>query len=199
MKQRNDGNGKSIIGRQGCNVPIDRHDEYFTALCVLAGLETPVEHCGFYELMSQLYHIEFIWSVPNDDNRALDALKLRETYCKKGTTLDDDCCSLLEMLLALAQRCDDELMYNPIDGNRSSTWFWMMLTNLGLNKFRDRSFEEAWNANDVTGITDIFMDREYNSHGIGGIFPLKGKCKDQTEIELWYQMNTYLMENPDLE
>jgi len=172
-------------------------DEYLTALCVLAGLETPIENCCYLELMTQLYNIEYIYSVPNDDNRALDGLALRSRI--KSDSMVGEPCSLLEMLLSLARRCEDDLLYNPRKGDRSVDWFWMMLRNLGLSKFRDSTFGTAWKADDITGITDIFMDREYDWYGVGGIFPLKGRCKDQREVEVWYQMSAYLLEHPELE
>jgi hypothetical protein len=169
------------------------NDSYFGVLCELAGLDSPIERCGYYELMNQLYHTEFIWSVLNDDNRSSDGLKLREKY---GFVQEDVPCSLLEMLMALAIRCEDEILYSPTYGNRSKDWFWMMMTNLGLNKMRDLSFNKAWNNDDVTGICDVFMDREYgySGHG-GGLFPLKHPHKNQTEVEIWYQLSTYLLEN----
>jgi len=169
-----------------------KDDKYFEELCKLAGLETPVDSCGYFELMSQLHRIEFIWSVPNDDNRALDGLSLRER-CRGQSNKEP--CSLLEMLIALAIRCEEEIMYDPEKGDRSADWFWMMMTNLGLNRFRNGSFKEAWNADDVLGITDILIDREYNWQGNGGLFPLKDVCKDQVEVEIWYQMSAYLLEN----
>jgi len=174
------------------------HNSYFTALCTLAGLETPVEHCCYFELMSQLYMTPFRWSVEYDDNRANDGVMLREKYMENDELDEDEPCNLLEMLVALARRCEDDLMYNPRFGNRSVDWFWMMLTNLGLNKFRDNSFEEAWNYTNVTKIVDKFMDREYNSKGVGGLFPLRGPCKNQINVELWYQLGTYIQEHPEL-
>jgi hypothetical protein len=173
------------------------NDAYFGVLCDLAGLESPVDNCGYFEVMNRLYHTEFYWTVPNDDNRASDGLKLREKY---GFVQEDLPCNLLEMFLALAIRCDDEIMYNPTDGDRHTDWFWMMMTNLGLSKYRDRSFGKAWGHDDITDILDIFMERRYgfSGHG-GGLFPLKDPRKNQTDVEIWYQLSTYLLEHPELE
>ena len=174
-------------------------DTYLSVLCGLVGLKEPIESSSYYELMRELYNIEFYWSVPNDDNRALDGIRLREKYCYNSNIsagiMQEEPCSLLEMLIALARRCDDELMYNSTDGNRSVDWFWMMLTNLGINRFRDSSYGDAWVDNDVIGITDKLLDREYSEKGKGGLFPLKYAREDQREVEIWYQMNEYLIEN----
>jgi len=39
--------------------------------------------------------------------------------------------------------------------------------------------------------------RRYSKTGKGGLFPLKHPKKDQTEVEIWYQMQQYVMENFD--
>lgn len=176
---------------------VSKDDAYFGVLCDLAGMVAPaVEECGYFELLQHLYNTEYYWTVPNDDNRSADGLKLREKY---GFVQEGVPCNLLEMFMALAIRCDEEIMYNPKDGDRSKDWFWMMLTNLGLNKFRDRSFEEGWNNDDVARICDTFMNREYVFSGHnGGLFPLKHPRQDQTGIEIWYQMSAYLLENYEI-
>jgi len=53
---------------------------------------------------------------------------------------------------------------------------------------------------------DRWMSRQYDSHGRGGIFPLKsipefyesGEFPNQNRLELWYQMQLYLAENYDI-
>lgn len=166
--------------------------DYFRVLCDVAGLKHPVEKSGYELLMKKLYNTEFHWSVPNDDNRALDGINLRDRF---GWTLEGKECSYLEMLVALALRCEEELMYEPEEGDRTEHWFWMMMRNLGLDRCRDDSFEDSWTMSDVTYVTENMMSREYNRNGIGGLFPLRHPRKDQRKIEIWYQMNDYLMEN----
>ena len=172
------------------------NDVYFGILCDLVGLDGPVEQCGYFELLYQLYRTEFYYSVPNDDNRALDGVRLRDKY---GFPAVDMPCNLFEMLVALAIRCDDDILYSAEEGDRSKDWFWMMLTNLGLNKFKDRSFGKAWGNDDITKICDDFMDRKYSYDGVGGLFPLRGANKDQTKVEIWYQLSAYLLEHPELD
>ena len=174
------------------NNEMDITDAYFEKLCNVAGLRNPIEHCGYFEVMHQLFRTEYYWSVPNDDNRGADGLKLRERY---GYPEVESECSLLEMLLGLAVRCHEEIMYDPSKDYKQEDWFWMMLTNLGLNRMRDISFGDAWVENDVTGICDVFMDREYARNGRGGLFPLKAPREDQTKVEIWYQLSAYLLEN----
>ena len=47
----------------------------------------------------------------------------------------------------------------------------------------------------VDNIIDTFLDRDYEANGDGGLFPLLAPQEDQTEVELWYQLSAYYMEN----
>jgi hypothetical protein len=175
---------------------IKANDVYFEVLCGLIGLEAPVEKCGYFELLYQLYRTEFYYSVPNDSNRALDGIRLRDKY---GFPSVNSPCNLFEMFLALSIRLDEDILYNPENGDRSKDWFWMMMTNLGLNKFKDRSFRSGWEYIDVDSICNKFMERDYSYDGLGGLFPLKEAKKDQREVEIWYQLSTYLLNHPELD
>ena len=172
------------------------NDVYFGILCKLVGMTEPVEECQYFELLYQLYRTEFYSIVPNDDNRALDGIKLRDKY---GFPKVNVGCNLFEMLVALAIRCDEDILYNPEKGDRSKDWFWMMMTNVGLNKFRDRSFGEGWEYEDVEQICLKLMNRDYTYDGKGGLFPLKDARKDQRDTEIWYQLNAYSLEHSELE
>jgi hypothetical protein len=38
------------------------------------------------------------------------------------------------------------------------------------------------------------VNREYDPDGRGGLFPLDGTHANQREVELWYQMQAYIIE-----
>lgn len=145
---------------------------------------------GYQKLMLALYSEDFYWSVANDGNRAGDGEELRITYedetglfCdKKGP------CSVLEMMLALAIDCENYIMYDPDEGNRTSVWFWSMIENLGLDILDDWSF----NVDQFDKIMRVFLDRKYDKDGYGGPFFIDHFEKDMRKIELWYQLNYYL-------
>lgn len=134
-----------------------------------------------------LYHQNFYSILPNDDNREMDGLKLREEF---GIQIDVEC-SMLEMLIALAQRLD-YIVYNQNYGNRVGKWFWMMIENLGFDPV-DISDERNNGRN--YGILRRFLERRYNHSGRGGLFPLKRPVKDQRNVEIWYQMMDYISQN----
>ena len=43
-------------------------------------------------------------------------------------------------------------------------------------------------------ILNIWLERRYDEDGKGNIFPLKDPIKDQKTVEIWYQMQSYLLE-----
>lgn len=136
---------------------------------------------------------DFIWSVANDDNRAADGLVLRSTFMDdenwNSRPFDDSPCTVLEMLIALANRIDNDIMW---DGENDNTekWFWEMVENLHMD----------WhNSKDIRIKINNFLNRRYDVNGVGGIFPLKQNTyQDQREIEIWYQAQSYLMENYEI-
>lgn len=153
---------------------------------------------GYSELLFFLYYTEFYWVVRRDRNRAEDGLDLRERY-EHETGLYCDLygpCNVLEMLVALAIRCENDLMYmyDPELGNQTSRWFWMFLENLGLLKFDDGNFEP----DEISDILFNFMDRNYGFHGEFCAFSddLDAENYDPEfeKIELAYQMNYYIKE-----
>lgn len=144
-------------------------------------------------LTAQLYQKEFIWSIPNDDNRLADGLDLRDEFVQTtGAECDHawlgEACSVLEMLVALCRRIDSESVHD------SYYWFWKIIDNLHLGSFVDDNYSD-----DVQlAVEDTFnrvLDRTYDANGDGGLFPLKHPNQDQTKVELWYQMSAYLLEN----
>lgn len=129
-----------------------------------------------------------------DENRAADGVALRDEYLKTIGRIsvgpqDDLPCSILEMLIALAMRCNDWVICD-VD-NHYSEWFWTFLNNLGLKKFDNHHFNEAL----VDRILSDWLDRRYSFDGAGGLFPLRNPETDQTRVEIWGQMGYYLNEN----
>lgn len=143
----------------------------------------------------QLYEKEFVWFVPNDDNRVSDGLALREEFIRdSGLEPSDEWssmgCSMLELLVALSRR-----MCWVMDGEPDD-FFWEMITNIGLQHYSDeyyramQSYSEA-----VDEALDRVIWRTYDYTGNnGGLFPLFEPDTDQTKTELWFQMQAYAME-----
>jgi hypothetical protein len=132
-----------------------------------------------------------------DEDRAGDGISMRYRYAiteheheDPDAIIDqlDGPCTVLEMLVALANRCEEEIMDNPNIGNRTSQWFWGMITTMGLGAMTDNAFDDVM----VYDILDRFMAREYEPDGRGGLFRLRGCPIDLREIDIWCQLSWYL-------
>jgi hypothetical protein len=147
-------------------------------------------------LLSYLFDTPFRWSykIPTDANRARDGQLLRDRYANDtgDYILYEDKkepCSVLEMLVALCMRVEEEITGEP--GNEHpERWFWEIMKNLGLYSMTDGNFDEGR----IITILDIWMKRKFRADGFGGAFPVKGCTKDQRLISIWDQMNLYLNE-----
>lgn len=140
-------------------------------------------------LLEKLYDTTFRWSVEMDKNREIDGLALRDQVMGYANAMDEPC-NVLEMLIALAQRCENDIMQDDTCGDRTYKWFWLMIDNLGLSSMTDKNYDE----NIVTHILSDFLDRKYDANGNGSIFYVHGSHKDLREVELWYQMCWFLNE-----
>jgi len=146
----------------------------------------------YWSLLRQLHAKEFVWFVPNDDNRVMDGKDLRygfleaigEDHFHHPTFMTLEC-SILEMLIALARR----LSFNG--GGASQEWFWHLMNNLGLRGCNDA---EPGPPEVIDHILNRVIERTYNYDGSGGLFPLKETNVDQRSVEIWYQMTSYLIE-----
>lgn len=167
--------------------------EYFHYLCNLMRIDLP-EHEMYKRLMSELYDIDFFWVLPMDENRDIDALSLRRRFFNEYGI---DICmlnsfprSVLEVLCAFSERIECDVMGEPGE-EEIEKWFWIMLDNLGLDRFDDDHFVPRI----VRYKIDIWLNRKFKSNGSGGIFPLKNGKNDQKKVDMWYQMQNYLNEN----
>lgn len=168
--------------------------KYYDFLCDIIGKSNK-----YSILLSILHEMPFYSLIPNDDNRGEDGKQLRENFINQGglqslsvSQIFTDDCSVLEMLIGLSFRLEFETMSSRWE-KLPREWFWILIDNLGLSDYTD---EMARNCTDeIYDKVRIFLDRRYKGNGEGGLFPLKRANKDQRRIEIWYQMNGYIIEN----
>ena len=153
-----------------------------------------------------LFRTEFKARNDFDKNRIADAKILREDYAllcsryRNYAAIDSPGVSFLEVMIALCQKFDTDVMMTDKREDRSKEWFWLMLKNAGLDIYVDSGFndpddEEANPYMVCQSILQIINDREYDEDGKGGFFPLKHPKYNQKNRELWYQMHEYFLEN----
>lgn len=166
-------------------------DRYLTWLYgQVAVVRTRKSSRTYWNLFRQLFSTEFVWFVPNDDNRAEDGRELRcEWATNTAAEVDPNWlslgCSFLELLIGLSRRLAFET-----DGD-ACNWFWHLINNLGLQGFHDRS---NFSPEAVEAITCRVIWRTYEPNGNGGLFPLQHTSKDQRRVEMWYQLSEYLLQ-----
>jgi hypothetical protein len=142
---------------------------------------------SYDDLFEKMHNLEFVWTVPNDDNRVQDGLDLRPEYANgKVSDLVLEGVTFLEVLVALSRRLEFTA------GGEARQWAWRLLKNLRLHKSSD-PLTEARDSR-VRDILDAVIWRTYERDGRGGFFPLHNPAEDQTKVEIWYQMNAYVIE-----
>lgn len=148
---------------------------------------------SYWHLVETIFRIEFLWSVPNDDNRIEDGLELRGEFLTAIKEEGDEQfltigCSVLEMFVALCRRAEFESTHDVY------WWFRRILDNLNLGPFVDDQFDDQVRMV-IQDAFQVVINRSYRHDGVGGMFPLRGTDQDQRELELWYQMSSYILEN----
>lgn len=153
-------------------------------------------------LLRKLEEREFYWSVPNDDNRAADGKYLRIEFQDEigdGSYFKniDAPCTVLEMMIGVAERMDD-VLYDSECGPRIDVWFWEIIENLGLSKSTDLEISEHGDFGNQyidSAITQL-LERTFGRNGVGSMFPIyKNVSKNQRTSEIWDEMNDYITEN----
>ena len=149
-------------------------------------IETPADRT-YWGLFERMHNFEFVWFVPNDDNRIQDGLDLRQEFLNGSRPkIKLEGVTMLEIVVALSRRAAF------IGGGREGWWAWQLIKNLKLNKMSDPLTEQQ--AQRIDDILYAVVWRTYERNGKGGFFPLKDALEDQTKVEIWYQLNTYVIE-----
>lgn len=168
--------------------------DYLLYLIWRGGLQRFTKYGRLFDI---LHHIKFEVVLDRDDNREEDGCDLRNEYnVPNGFSVSVDeafyarQCSVLEMLIALAIRVDDEIIGDPAE-EHPERFFMEMIKNLKLDRFKGEHYE----SDDVIKIIRKWMSREFNRDGYGSPFPVKYDHRDQRELEIWDQMNSYISEN----
>lgn len=176
--------------------PDDRYFEWLYGLIGSVRNRNPAR--SYWELAKVLYSTEYIWLVSNDDNRVEDGKELRlEFIDERGSDGVDPQwmnlgCSTLEMLIALSRRAAFESRTEPVE------WFGIFLRNLELVELTDAHWQPGRTSAMVDSKLETLIFRNYSPTGDGGLFPLTSPGTDQRKVELWYQLASYLQENPTL-
>lgn len=157
----------------------------------------------YHALMQRLNRTMYWYIKALDQNRATDGVMLRYKFVQLGLkksvdrafdivsrVFGEDPPSVLEVLVALAIRCETSIMSNG-ETNRTAEWFWNMIVSLDLHNMDNRGFDEAY----VNMCVNGWLLELYNTDGSGGLFTLTNpKDIDMRQLDIWKQMNAWLIE-----
>lgn len=164
-----------------------------------------VDGIEYRGVLWRLFITVFHWDIAMDKNRASDGLKLRDKFNARDVDIDRvfknrDDVSVLEVLIAMSIRCEEDIMRMNGAGDRTIEWFWLMLDNLELysigleNDLHDEVYQ-ASTEDYIENVLTRFMNRNYNFDGSnGGLFIVKHPRRDMREVDLWMQLNWWLVE-----
>lgn len=168
-------------------------EKYFNWIKTLVAMP---DRKGYDMLLHYLFETPFEYILPMDENRYEDGIDLRfrfgydcgYDYSYISDELDKDPCSVLEMMAALALRCEENLMDDPDIGNRTGQWFWSMVDSMRLSDNDDAHFDILR----VQISVDDMLNRTYSYDGEGGLFTNRDTTIDQRDIEIWDQAMAYM-------
>lgn len=152
----------------------------------------------YRKLLMHLHSVDFDYIMPMDGNRAENGTDLRYRFGYEheyegpmiASYLDDRPCSVLEMMVALALHCEEHIMYDPDEGNRTGRWFWDMVASLGLTRMNDLYFDRNY----TDEVIERFLRRNFKRNGEGGLFTVQNVKYDMRTREIWYQLCDYVNE-----
>lgn len=162
------------------------------------------EAVSYGRLFAYLYETPFIPHMKEDENRADDGVGLRYRFSlsyglddprewsyrrSDYPTIYDGPCTMLELLISLAVRCEG-IVSDPAIGDRTSQWFWGMVVNLGLGAMYDGNFDKEH----AERCIERFHRNKYAPNGEGGLFKLRHCDYDLRYVDIWSQMCWYLNE-----
>ena len=175
--------------------------KYFEWMVRLVAYPRYTKGRTYNKLMRLLHRTEFTYILPMDKSRADDGTDLRYRFAYENgysaddirQTIDTRPCSVLEMMVALAHRCEESIMDDPDSGNRTGKWFFEMVESLCLDYMDDSRFNGSF----ATAAVSCFLKRRYADDGHGGLFTVRKPPYDMPRMEIWYQMMRYLIELTD--
>lgn len=162
-------------------------NDYFEWLCERIDI---CKHPDYTLLVSKLHRTPYslITGLEADAFRVRKAQELRNLECDHP---DNRPVSCLEVMISIATEAEEKIMRDSSFGDRTSTWFWIMIDNLGLSRFTDEHFDTY----EVEEILNKFVNRKYHKNGRGSIAFTKKSKKNFRKLDIWQQFNIYLSEN----
>jgi len=147
---------------------------------------------NYKKLIKYLDGVRFVALMQEDENRIEDAkelmLRFEDDQHPGMVCANTDEPSVLDVMVALACRCEDHIMNDPDLGDRACLWFYAMIKSLGLEEDDDINYDQYY----VESVIDNFISRNYDADGHGGLFTVPLEGIDLRKMEIWNQMNWWV-------
>ena len=174
-------------------------DEYFEWMYHLVCNSNYYSRLSYKKLLYFLYCTEYIPNLPMDENRFIDGIDFKYHFgIENGYSyeyIEEHMgalyCNMLEMMMALSFRVEEQITTNMEYGDRTGQWFWGMIVSLGLGHMTDDKFDPGYCAM----VVDRFLRNDYEPDGRGGLFTLHQANRDLRNVDIWCQFMWYLNEN----
>lgn len=168
-------------------------NEYFEWLYNYVCKNRSHNEMTYRKILILLHSTEFTYIIKDDLNRAQDGVELRARYADE---INDDSvldilsgpCTVLEMMIALAIRCEESIMDDPLYGDRTKQWFWSMMSSMGINLMTDEVYDKKIAIEKV----NTLLTRTYSPDGRGGLFYIRNCPDDLRDVAIWSQLCWYL-------
>lgn len=174
----------------------DEYKGWLIGLCA----DWLADYGSYYGLLNYLYSKEFYATIRSDENRISDGTRLRfrfveddpvYTYADVYLYLEKRPCSVLEMMMGLAMRCEEHVMTDIYGGDYNpGKWLYGMFTCMHV----EHNTDDFYNDDEVVTAVTKMLDRKYSKNGDGGLFLIHDKDRDMRKTEIWYQLMWYLNE-----
>ena len=169
--------------------------EYFNHL-VDTVVDKKHPRLDYIPLLDLLHKIPFELHMQEDEDRVKDGQYLRDKWCSEEGIyehlyeFEDEKVSVLEVLVALAERLSFQIGNNCTGDHGIPECFWEILGNLGIEKYSAGNYIPL----NIKEKVRVWMYRRYRKDGLGGAFPLQNSRYNQKNLTIWDQMNAYILE-----
>lgn len=154
--------------------------------------------------LRELFNIPFYWIVWGDDNRAGDALSLRQyDFLGQQTDLSgvdidwlnnwlSSAPSVLEVMVGIAHR-----WHLHFEG-KVAFYFGHLWRNMEFDRHPGRALDPE-STDSIRHKVDVWLSRQYQPSGHGSPFPITDQTVydilDMRQLDIWSQMNAYSAEH----
>ena len=173
----------------------DIKTEYFHHLVSMV-VDRKHPRIDYIPLLDLLHSMKFELELPEDEDRVKDGAYLRDKWLSEEgiyeylSEFDGEKVSVLEVLVALADRLSFQIGNNCTGDHGIQQCFWEILSNLGLEKYSAGNYKPI----NIKEKVRAWMLRRIRKDGLGGAFPLQNSRFDQKKAPIWQQMNDYILE-----